>query len=382
MTRPAATKPSSSFGLARRVATLALLGGCLVVTGCKKEATTPPPDEPDPEVKFKEPPIEPLDERVEASQAMLGKGQYQEALDAMDEALVDEPDNADLHFGRGAALSFLERDDEAMAAYDRALELNPDLVPALVARGNMHAFALGDAEAAMPDFDKAVALAPKFAPGFHGRGVLRLDANDVPGAVADLSEAARLDPKNVNTLYVLAQAHAAAGDAKSALDAATKAVALEEGVSGADLRLLKAKLHVATGDNASAITEYEALAALVPDAHDVRLQVGRGILQAGDPAKAATHFEAVATALPEEPAPLVNWARALAAAGDTDGALAKLDAALALKKDLPAAHVYKVEILSAAGKCKEAGQAQKAFEKVGGDEATLARGRSARDACK
>src|SRR5690606_13276317 len=99
-------------------------------------------------------------------------------------------------------------------------------------------------------------------------------------------------------------------------EVATKAVELEPGTTGVDLRFLKAALLLATGDKAGSITEYEGIAALLPDNPDVRLEVGRNVLRAGDPAKAAVHFEAVAALVPDNPAPFVNWGRALAASGE------------------------------------------------------------------
>ena len=362
-----------------------LLSGLLAISACGKDKapTTTPDDAKDPEVTLEKPPIPPLDKRVEEAQKLISKHEdAQGALDLIDEALVDDTENADLHYGRGMALSFLDQDAEALAAYERAISLNPDHVPALVARGNMRAFGMGELDAALADFDRAIAVAPRYAPPYHSRGVVRLDTGKVGGAVEDLSRAAELEPKNANTLYVLAQAHAAAGDAKSALDAASRAVELEPDATGADLRLLKAKLLQANGDSEGAIKEYETLAALLPDAHDLRLQVGRGIMQAQKPEQAIPHFEAVASALPDEPAPFVNWGRALAALGQLEAALEKFDAAIAKQKPAPAAHVYKIELLAKEGRCADAKKAHAAFKKTkSGDEKTIERAQLAVDGC-
>jgi tetratricopeptide (TPR) repeat protein len=355
-------------------------------SGCKKEPTVDPDlaDSADPGVELTKPPIAPLDERVAQAQKMIAQDEDpQGALDLIEEALVDDTENADLHYGRGMALSFLDQDGEALAAYEQALVLNADHVPALVARGNLRAFGMGEVDLAKADFDRAIEIAPRYAPPYHSRGVVRLDTNDIPGSIEDLAKAAELDPKNTNTLYVLAQAHAGAGDAKAALEAASKAVDIEPDSTGVDLRLLKAKLLQANGDSEGAIKEYETLAALVPDAHDLRLQVGRGIMQAGKPELAIPHFEALAAALPQEPAPLVNWGRAIAATGEIKGSLEKFDAAIKLEKPAPAAHVYKIEVLASDSQCTAASKALKGFKKAkSGDEKTMARAQAAVDGCK
>ncbi len=44
---------------------------------------------------------------------------------------------SDAHVNRGNALSALGRRDEALAAYDQALALNPDRAEAQLGRGNL-----------------------------------------------------------------------------------------------------------------------------------------------------------------------------------------------------------------------------------------------------
>lgn len=60
----------------------------------------------------------------------LADGNYEKALFTIDQALVEMPDNADLHFSRG---TLLEASDikKAMKSYERAIEINPNHVNAL-----------------------------------------------------------------------------------------------------------------------------------------------------------------------------------------------------------------------------------------------------------
>ena len=54
-----------------------------------------------------------------------GDGDYAGALKLLDRAIKADPANPQAHFERGMALADLNRDREAVAAFERALELNP-----------------------------------------------------------------------------------------------------------------------------------------------------------------------------------------------------------------------------------------------------------------
>lgn len=57
-------------------------------------------------------------------------GRYEEALAAYDKALEIKPDFHLAWYNRGNALGSLERYEEALISYDKALEFNPDLYQA------------------------------------------------------------------------------------------------------------------------------------------------------------------------------------------------------------------------------------------------------------
>jgi tetratricopeptide (TPR) repeat protein len=58
------------------------------------------------------------------------EGRYVDVVRLSDDALLRCPDSALLHFNRGVALDHLEHLDDAAAAYERALELDPMLADA------------------------------------------------------------------------------------------------------------------------------------------------------------------------------------------------------------------------------------------------------------
>ena len=87
--------------------------------------------------------------------------------------------------------------DEAIAACSRAIVSNRytgnDLAKLLTNRG-VELKRQGKLDAAIADYNGAIALNPKDMFGFNNRGNARRDKGDLPGAIADYTEAMRLDP--------------------------------------------------------------------------------------------------------------------------------------------------------------------------------------------
>ena len=62
---------------------------------------------------------------------------HDQAVAAYDKALALKPDLPEAWLGRGNVLASLKRHDQAVAAYDRALMLKPNLAEAWLGRGNV-----------------------------------------------------------------------------------------------------------------------------------------------------------------------------------------------------------------------------------------------------
>ncbi|MFG6465581.1 tetratricopeptide repeat protein [Roseateles sp. BYS87W] len=93
--------------------------------------------------------------RLERAGVWLKLGQWAAAL----EDLAGLPPSADVCNRRGIALKHLQRPAEALAAYDQALQLRPDMPEALNNRGNLRLLAR-QFTAALADLDRAAALQP------------------------------------------------------------------------------------------------------------------------------------------------------------------------------------------------------------------------------
>jgi len=115
--------------------------------------------------------------------------------------------------------------DDAMALYDRALELHPSLVETLAMRASLF-YEKQLLPKAYADFETAVAASPTHPDIFCHRGQLHLLQNEFSQAVSDLRDAVRLDSSSVLAHVHLGMALHRNQQQNEALQAFEKAAAL------------------------------------------------------------------------------------------------------------------------------------------------------------
>ena len=113
---------------------------------------------------------------------------------AINSGKVPQRDLAQVHYSRGAELATKGDHDRAIADFDTAIRINPQLAEALYSRGISWAHK-GEPDRAIPDFDAALRLNPKNADALQSRGTEWLMKGDYKRAMVDFDAAARLDPQ-------------------------------------------------------------------------------------------------------------------------------------------------------------------------------------------
>ena len=91
--------------------------------------------------------------------ALIQLGRYEEALKAYDKAIELNPNDAVTWCNKGVVLRVFGRYEEALKAYDKAIELKPDLAEAWYGKGCVY-FLKGDKRNALENLSKAIELNP------------------------------------------------------------------------------------------------------------------------------------------------------------------------------------------------------------------------------
>lgn len=120
--------------------------------------------------------------------AAYNAGMYAEALEALNEA-ISERDNFNCQYLRGNCLAATGRMNDALNAFSRSVELNPQFAEGYNNKANALA-SLRRYSEALPLYNKAVELKPGALDFICNRGLAKKDSGDLQGACADWKEAA------------------------------------------------------------------------------------------------------------------------------------------------------------------------------------------------
>ncbi|MBW2275457.1 MAG: tetratricopeptide repeat protein [Deltaproteobacteria bacterium] len=239
---------------------------------------------------------------------LVAAGRAREALQHVDRALAQRPDDAlDLEL-RGRVLMQLERRGEAEASIARALEIDPGLASAIEVLGNFASLD-GDLEGALREFDRAAAADPDNASySYQAARVSRmLGRND--DALSRLREAVEREPGHVAACNDLAWELAERGEELDfALMLATRAAQSKRNAATLDTLgwvLLK------KGDTDAAIRSFRSALELEPNAPSTRYRLGLALVEKGEAAEARSQIESALAggSFPERDAARAELAR-------------------------------------------------------------------------
>ncbi len=122
---------------------------------------------------------------------------YEEAIRDYDKAIELQPDYAAAYHNRGLAKNSLQRYEEAIKDYDKVIELQPEDAEAYHNRG-VAKYDLQRYEEAIADYDKAIELQPKLAKAYYNRGLAKHDLERYEEAIADYDKAIELQSEDAN----------------------------------------------------------------------------------------------------------------------------------------------------------------------------------------
>lgn len=159
-------------------------------------------------------------------------GQFADALADHDAALRLDPNNARAHALRASVLDLLDRDKEALEAYAASIRLDPNVPNTRRLRGALLS-RLGRQTDAIPDFDAALKLDPTDSAALKDRGGVQNRLGNIDQALLDLDQAIKLNPKNARAYQNRAATFNTMALYNRAIEDCDQALRLEPGNAGA-----------------------------------------------------------------------------------------------------------------------------------------------------
>ncbi|UPT75777.1 MAG: tetratricopeptide repeat protein [Elusimicrobiota bacterium] len=250
--------------------------------------------------------------------ARAGAGSREAALEEASAAAGLMPADALPHAARGIFLSLLKRHEEAVAALDAALALDPSLEW-----------------------------------GWRLRGIAKHDAGDAAGCLADCERAMRLD-ENSGLLFVMLGIHELKTDPRRSVDAATRRIESNPEDWWAYVFRADNRRTPQIGENLGAVQDLRRAAELAPDRGFVWAYLSRCQVTSGDFKEAGRSLQKAVELEPE-----TGWIRAWQGefqrrGGDAKTAEKTLDRAIALFPDYELAYAWRGSARRLQGKSKAA----------------------------
>jgi tetratricopeptide (TPR) repeat protein len=142
-------------------------------------------------------------------------GRLEQALANYNRAVELNPDSAEVYNNRGIAHRLMGQSNEALADYDRAIELNPNFAEAFNNRGTAYG-ALKQFDRAVSDYNHALELNPNFAQAYYNRGIMHDKSGLLKDAISDYDSAIALKPNFIEAYSNRGVSYAMSGKQKAA----------------------------------------------------------------------------------------------------------------------------------------------------------------------
>lgn len=237
----------------------------------------------------------------------------------------------------GRVLVRLQRDDEALPALDRALQLDAGLLDARLERSQLHSRRGRRAEA-LEDTRRATEAAPQSPLAWRALAVRSSEAGDPRAALAAYRRLDALGEPTADDLAQLGDLLGRAGERDAALAAFARAQALDPRHAG--VLVSAAAFHGRAGDLERAAQYLERALAIDPRNVAALSSLGYTQMLRGQLEEAVKTLERAAALEPERANTWINLGHAQLRSRNLGRAITALEKALALSPGSADAHVY------------------------------------------
>jgi len=157
---------------------------------------------------------------------LLAQGLYQEAIVAYDKAIDIKPDKYEAWVFRGGTLHLLGKYQDAIASYDKAIEIEPDYAEVWALRG-IALSELGKYQDAIASYDKAIKIKPNYASAWHNRGLVLDRLGKYQEALTSYDKAIKIEPDYADAWVLRGIALYRLGKYQDAIDSSDKAIKIK-----------------------------------------------------------------------------------------------------------------------------------------------------------
>ena len=207
-------------------------------------------------------------------------------------AIVTEDVDDDLAINVWFAIGHLHqveaRAEQALSAYDRAIQLDPDNVTAYVNRGTVN-IELGQYKEAVSDFDEAIRLNPSYADAYVNRGTVNIELGQYKEAVSDFDEAIRLNPSYADAYVNRGTVNIELGQYRAAIADFNRALLMQP--NDAKAYINRGTVNIELGQYKEAVSDFDEAIRLNPSYADAYVNRGMTNKKLGNIEAAKVDFQ-------------------------------------------------------------------------------------------
>jgi tetratricopeptide (TPR) repeat protein len=210
--------------------------------------------------------------------AYYGQKNYDQAIAAYNKVLAIDPENIEALLCLGEAFNGKEDYDKVIAAYNKVLAIDPEQIYVLLYLG--HAYVnKEDYDQAIAAYNKALALDPEHIDALISLGNAYYQNKDYDQAIAAYTKALAIDPEHIDALLLLGLAYVSLGNAYSQNDDYDEADADPKNID-----VLTGLMHADVGKETygKAIAAYTKVLAIDPEHTNALSGLGDAYLGLGE----------------------------------------------------------------------------------------------------
>ena len=272
-------------------------------------------------------------------------GKFDEAIASYQKALEIEPDSVEALNRLGEVYFVRGRLAEALAVCQQALKIQPDFAVGYKTLGNVLQ-GQGKIDAAIRAYSKAVEIKPEFAEAHSNLGSMFYKQGRLESAVSCYERALELKPELVAVHSNLGKVLQQLGRLDEAVACWRKAMELSPGSGSADFYLNMGSAFLQQGGLEEAFGSFQRAIALKPDLAEAHSNIGTILLQQGKPEEAIASCQKALGFKPGLAEAHCNIGLALKLQGKIEAAIGSFQKAIEVKPDFIDAHERLCDLLS------------------------------------